>query len=85
MAELHPRHTWELYPHAKEVFLVRDFRDMALSILSFDERRGFAGFGRPEGATDEEYMRGVLAGMATDLQRAGRRAATAPTSSVTRT
>ena len=61
--------TWELYPHAKEVFLVRDFRDMARSILAFDERRGFAGFGRPESATDEEYMRGVLADMARDLHR----------------
>jgi hypothetical protein len=61
--------TWELYPRAKEVFLVRDFRDMARSILAFDERRGFAGFGRPEGASDEEYLRGVLADMARDLHR----------------
>jgi Sulfotransferase family len=61
--------TWELYPRAKEVFLVRDFRDMALSIMAFDKRRGFAGFGRPEGATDEEYMRGELHQMARDLQR----------------
>ena len=56
--------TWELYPRAKEVFLVRDFRDMARSIMAFDERRGFAGFGRPEGASDEEYMRGELRQMA---------------------
>jgi hypothetical protein len=61
--------TWELYPRAKEVFLVRDFRDMARSIMSFDAQRGFSGFGRPEGATDEEYMRGVLADMAADLRR----------------
>ena len=61
--------TWELYPRAKEVFLVRDFRDMARSILAFDARRGFAGFGRPEGARDEEYMREVLADMARDLHR----------------
>lgn len=63
---------WELYPRTKEVFLVRDFRDMALSILAFDRRRGFAGFGRPEGASDEEYMHGGLRRMAADLMRAWR-------------
>jgi Sulfotransferase family len=61
--------TWELYPQAKEVFLVRDFRDMAHSIMDFDARRGFAGFGRPDGATDEEYMRGDLRDMAHKLMR----------------
>ena len=30
----------ELYPAAKEVFLVRDFRDMAHSIMAFDRKRG---------------------------------------------
>jgi hypothetical protein len=64
-----PDLTWELYPEAKEVFLVRDFRDMARSILAFDAKRGFAGFGRPDGASDEEYMRGELRQMAHDLQR----------------
>jgi hypothetical protein len=61
--------TWELYPRAKEVFLVRDFRDMTRSILSFDERRGYAGFGRPAGASDDQYMRGVLRQMAHDLKQ----------------
>jgi hypothetical protein len=61
--------TWELYPRAKEVFLVRDFRDVACSILAFDRKRGFPGFGRPEGATDEEYLRGPLHEMATHLRR----------------
>lgn len=50
----------ELYPKAKELFLVRDFRDMASSVLAFNEKRGFAGFGRLEGQTDEEYLRAVL-------------------------
>ena len=36
----------ELYPRAKEIFLVRDFRDMARSIMAFDAKRGYAGFGR---------------------------------------
>jgi hypothetical protein len=61
--------TWELYPQAKEVFLVRDFRDMASSILAFDRKRGYAGFGRPEGVTDEEYVRGQLRQMALDLRK----------------
>jgi sulfotransferase family protein len=59
--------TRELYPHAKELFLVRDFRDMALSILDFDARRGFAGFDRPEDASDEEYIRGAVSRMVRDL------------------
>jgi hypothetical protein len=58
---------WELYPNAKELFLVRDFRDMASSIMAFDEQRGFAGFGRPEGSSNEEYMRGELRRMVDDL------------------
>lgn len=65
-----PDLTWELYPRAKELFLVRDFRDMARSIMAFDAKRGFAGFGRPDGASDEDYMRGELKQMAHDLQRA---------------
>ena len=59
--------TWELYPRTKEIFLVRDFRDMARSILAFDAKRGFAGFGRPEHSSDEEYMRGELRRMVADL------------------
>jgi hypothetical protein len=65
-----PDLTWELYPQARELFLVRDFRDMARSIMAFDAKRGFAGFGRPAGVSDEEYMRGGLRQMADDLRRA---------------
>jgi hypothetical protein len=50
----------ELYPEAKEIFLVRDFRDMACSILAFDEQRGYTGFRRPDGVTDEQYLNGTL-------------------------
>jgi hypothetical protein len=57
----------ELYPHAREVFLVRDFRDMAHSISAFDAKRGFAGFNRPDDVDDEAYMRGQLRRMAQDL------------------
>jgi hypothetical protein len=62
-----PELTRELYPHAKELFLVRDFRDMALSIIEFDARRGFAGFDRPANVSDEEYIRGVLGQMVRGL------------------
>jgi hypothetical protein len=67
-----PDLAWELYHRTKEVFLVRDFRDMAHSILAFDEKRGYAGFGRPEHSSDEEYMRGELRRMVADLLRSWR-------------
>jgi len=67
-----PRLMHELYPDAHEVFLVRDFRDMALSILSFDRKRGFSGFRRPEGVTDIEYVHGVLREMTLGLAAAWR-------------
>jgi hypothetical protein len=50
----------ELYPAAKEVFLVRDFRDMVCSIMAFDDNRGYPGFGRPDDKTDEDYIRQEL-------------------------
>jgi hypothetical protein len=62
----------ELYPEAKEVFLVRDFRDMACSILAFDERRGYTGFRRPEGKSDEQYLREDLRQAALDLRESWR-------------
>jgi Sulfotransferase family len=47
---------WELYPGTKEVFLVRDFRDMACSVFAFDRKRGFFGFGRTEDQSEENYL-----------------------------
>ncbi len=47
----------ELYRDPKQVFLVRDFRDMASSIIAFDRKRGFTGFGRSTDVTDAEYVR----------------------------
>ncbi|MGH7564071.1 MAG: sulfotransferase family protein [Gemmatimonadota bacterium] len=49
----------EIYPNAKEIFLVRDFRDVICSILAFDEKRGFSGFGRREDESPEAYIRRV--------------------------
>ena len=59
----------ELYPAAREVFLVRDFRDVACSALATDERRGYAGFGRTPEMSPEQYVRDVARRMSTDLQR----------------
>ena len=67
-----PRLMHELYPEAREVFLVRDLRDMALSILSFDRKRGFPGFRRPDGVSDIEYVRGALRQMTLGLVAAWR-------------
>jgi hypothetical protein len=58
----------ELYPDAREVFLVRDFRDMACSVLRADERRGYPGFGRAAGTSEEDYVRDVVRRMAHDLR-----------------
>ena len=60
---------WEIYPQAKEIFLVRDFRDMVFSILAFDRKRGYPGFGRPAGRSDEDYVRMELREMALNLRK----------------
>jgi Sulfotransferase family len=54
---------WELYPQAKEVFLVRDFRDMVCSLMSF-----YNGRARERADTDEEYV-GQLRGWAFRLYK----------------
>ena len=46
----------ELYPDSREVFLVRDFRDMVSSILAFNAKRGARGFGRAAAETDAGYV-----------------------------
>lgn len=51
-----PRLMWELYPEAGEVILVRDFRDMACSILAFNAKRGFVAFGRENVGSDAEFV-----------------------------
>jgi hypothetical protein len=61
----------ELYPGARELFLVRDFRDMVASILAFNRRRGVQGFGRAAAGSDLEWVEG-LAGWSGSLVRAWR-------------
>jgi hypothetical protein len=51
------RFMWELYPQAREIFLIRDFRDMVCSILAFNAKRGYQDFGRQHARSDEEYVR----------------------------
>jgi sulfotransferase family protein len=64
--------TWELYPKAKEVILVRDFRDVACSILAIDARRGEAEFGRREGKSEEDYIRDDVRRMADAMRKSWR-------------
>ncbi len=47
----------EMYPGAREVILVRDFRDMLCSVIAFNRKRGWDAFGRTEGGDDAEYVR----------------------------
>ncbi|HET9198115.1 MAG TPA: sulfotransferase [Solirubrobacterales bacterium] len=60
---------WELYrERARELFLVRDFRDVLCSIVAFNRKRGFEAFGRGESADDLDFVR-RLAGSARTLQQ----------------
>jgi len=49
----------ELYPEGRELFLVRDFRDMVASVFAFNRKRGVTGFGRRKAGTDREYVEWV--------------------------
>jgi hypothetical protein len=68
-----PTLMWELYPRAKEVFLVRDFRDLACSHLSFsrDPETGEAR-GKLVGKTREQYVREDMRTIAVDFRDAWR-------------
>jgi hypothetical protein len=56
---------WELYPGAREIFLVRDPRDMLASMLAFNEKRGTTDFGRDLVETDADFVRRLASGMST--------------------
>lgn len=62
----------ELYPDGRELFLVRDFRDMVCSVFAFNEKRGVTGFGRAKATSDMEYV-ARLGGWAGSLARAWER------------
>jgi Sulfotransferase family len=59
----------ELYPGAREVILVRDFRDMLCSVIAFNQKRGYEAFGRAEAADDAEYVQTTVANSARRLLR----------------
>jgi hypothetical protein len=47
---------WNLYAQPREVFLVRDFRDVACSVFAFNAKRGTLSFGRGAVESDEAYV-----------------------------
>jgi hypothetical protein len=51
-----PPLVWELYPDAREIILVRDFRDMVCSMFALNDKRGFPKFGRERVDSDREHI-----------------------------
>jgi hypothetical protein len=49
----------EIYPNAREIFLIRDLRDVVTSVLAFNKKRGWMDFGRDRFDSDEEYIRAM--------------------------
>ncbi len=52
----YPRRMRELYPAARELFLVRDFRDMIASMIAYNARKGFGDFGRQNAGSDDAWL-----------------------------
>jgi hypothetical protein len=67
--QLTPDLLTEIYPGAREVILVRDFRDMLSSVIAFNRKRGWEAFGRAEAADDVEYVQTTVANSARRLLR----------------
>jgi hypothetical protein len=62
-----PRLMRELCADGREIFLVRDFRDVIASMLAFNAKRGYAAFGREHVDSDEQFVRwqaGIAAALA---------------------
>jgi hypothetical protein len=68
-----PSLLWEIYPHAREIVLVRDFRDVVSSMIAFDAKRGDRAFGREHLSSDLEYVERSLKSNALTLLRNWRR------------
>jgi hypothetical protein len=49
----------EIYPNAREIFLIRDMRDVVTSALAFNKKRGWLDFGRDRFNSDEEYIQAM--------------------------
>jgi hypothetical protein len=59
--------TTEVFPGAKELILVRDFRDRLSSVFAWNEKRGDHGFGHDEAMSKAEYLVERVRGDADDL------------------
>lgn len=66
------RLTTELFPASQEVILVRDFRDMACSILAYNRKTKVTSFGRERVETDLQFL-GELRAAADNLLNLHRR------------
>jgi hypothetical protein len=51
-----PRILWEVYEGSREIFLVRDPRDMVASMVAFNRKRGFPAFGRELVDSDDDWL-----------------------------
>jgi hypothetical protein len=71
----YPTLLWETYPGTREIVLVRDFRDVASSVLAFNEQRGFDDFGRQRVESDKEFLLQLRRDAANLLETWSRRAA----------
>jgi hypothetical protein len=58
-----PRLFRELYPGAREIFLVRDFRDMVASMRAYNDRKGWGDFGRERAGDDAAWLDELKAGV----------------------
>jgi hypothetical protein len=61
--DTYPRLIRELYPAAREVFLVRDFRDMVASMRAYNARKGYGDFGRGKAGSDAAWLRELRRGI----------------------
>lgn len=64
----------ELYPDGRELFLVRDPRDMVCSMLSFYEKTRLVSFGRDATGDDEEFVRLIAPALHDLVAQMGERA-----------
>jgi hypothetical protein len=65
--------TTEVFPGAKELILVRDFRDRLSSVFAWNEKRGDHGFGHDAEMSKAEYLVERVRGDADDLIERRRR------------
>jgi hypothetical protein len=59
----YPRRLRELYPDAREIFLVRDFRDMIASMRAYNARKGFGDFGRATAVNESDWLSDLSRGV----------------------